>query len=149
MSFALCVLLGCVFLCTEQERFIGNLDLDNETGVFFMPNRVLARAHVFVLVIFWLAHLCDADITLQSWLALACASMAIARLKAWHFAPLWHNPYVIFYYLGLLLFALSFIGIAWGCWTPTSYATAVQGVMGLTLYWAMLTLCWWRCWFYH
>lgn len=146
----LCVLLLFIFLCAEQERFIGNLYLDNENGIFFMPNMPLIRAHLLILSLLLLSDVLNAQPALQSWLALASGVMAIARLKSLHFLVLWRNSYIIAYYIALLLCSAIFIWLGWLLLQGRDTTTLIQiGLGSVCLYWAFITVLWWRCWYRH
>lgn len=141
-------LLGlCLFLSAKQERFIGNLMLSDDAGrVFFIPNSLLKQAHllVFSLVVFayyW------ATPELQSWLMFTCGGLALARLHTWHYALLWHNPFVILYYLALLSHGLVFLWWGWHLQKQSfSPPLADMLVLILTSYWLVVTAIWWFVW---
>lgn len=149
MHLAIALLGLCVWLAAEQERFIANQAL-GESGYFFMPNAPLKQLHLCLLLALWLMVKIELPLPIQSWLALACGTIGLARLKSWHFLPLWKSPLIIAYYAALLLQAVYFLYLGWQ-WqifqqNPPLAMPLLLAVLG---YWALISVGFWWHWFKH
>ncbi|MDU8924692.1 NnrS family protein [Pasteurellaceae bacterium LIM206] len=149
MIFTFVFLIFLVWLGYKQERFLGNAVLNNQDeSRFFLPNSAIQNISLFMLVIYAFAYGFSVEHNILGWLALACASAFMARLKDWQYWELFGSKYVVQYYLALVSIILSYLFLSVALLFQADLLPLAEHILfAVTLFWLYISLLlWWFWW---